>query len=286
MLGIAHRFQAAFPSLLPLTYNANNIRFRHTDRQRSQGSIRAFADGLYGSNAWQRVEFDAVPERDTLLRPQNFCPAYDAISNVTTEQVAFEEGPEYQQMLVQVNTKLGLFGNLQLSSQQIRSMWEWCRWEQTSQPNEPAAWCAPFCKIFWIFVNKKLIFYCKISTALANNQVLDFWDDFEFFYQQGYGLSNRRLAENLNCELVQDLLRYLQSNEVSDQRARIYGTHSSTLQLFLVSMGFFEDDEPMTRHNFAQQTLRLWRTGFITPKGANLAVIRYEWDLTRDDWRD
>lgn len=68
MLGIAHRYQNAFPTLLPLTYNPSNFRFRHTDRQRSQASIQAFADGLFGSNAFERVVFDSVPERDTLLR--------------------------------------------------------------------------------------------------------------------------------------------------------------------------------------------------------------------------
>lgn len=67
ILGIAHRYQLAFPSLLPLVYNPMNIRFRHTDRQRSQGSIRAFADGLFGSNAFERVVFEAVPDRDTFL---------------------------------------------------------------------------------------------------------------------------------------------------------------------------------------------------------------------------
>jgi multiple inositol-polyphosphate phosphatase / 2,3-bisphosphoglycerate 3-phosphatase len=68
MLGIAHRYQLAFPSLLPLIYNRNNFRFRHTDRQRTQASVRAFADGLFGSRSFERVVFDDVPGRDILLR--------------------------------------------------------------------------------------------------------------------------------------------------------------------------------------------------------------------------
>jgi hypothetical protein len=68
MLGIAHRFQMAFPSLLPLTYNRPDFQFRHKDRQRSQGSIHAFADGLFGSRSFERVTFENVPGRDTLLR--------------------------------------------------------------------------------------------------------------------------------------------------------------------------------------------------------------------------
>lgn len=157
-------------------------------------------------------------------------------------------------MLAQVNAKLGFTGGIELNSRQVRTIWEWCRWEDTSDLQAP--WCLAF--------------------SVANHAVLDYFEDLDFFYNQGYGLPNRRLAENLNCELVQDLLQYLQSDSATEERVRIYGTHSSTLQLFLVSMGFFEDDFPMNRHNYAQQTLRQWRTGIATPKGANLAVIRYE----------
>lgn len=191
-----------------------------------------------------------------LFQPQNFCPAYDAISNVTTEQLAFEQGPEYLQMLSQVNAKLGFSGSFELNSRQVRTIWEWCRYEQTSELSAPAAWCAPF--------------------SIANHAVLDYYEDLALYSTQGYGLSNRRLAENLNCGLVQDLIRYLESNNSADESARIYGAHASTLQLFVVSLGIFEDADHLTRHNFAQQTKRQWRSGIATPKGVNLAVIRYE----------
>lgn len=159
-------------------------------------------------------------------------------------------------MLAQVNAKLGFTGSFELDSRQVRTMWEWCRYERTSDPSASAAWCAPF--------------------SIANHAVLDYYEDLAFYSTHGFGLSNRRLAENLNCGLVQDLIRYLESNNDADERARIYGTHSSTLQLFIVSMGIFEDENDLTRHNFAQQILRQWRSGIVTPKGANLAVIRFE----------
>lgn len=192
----------------------------------------------------------------TFSQPQNFCTAYDEISNTTAERDAFEEGPEYQEMLAQVNAKLGFIGYDELDSRQIRTFWEWCRYEQTSEVDQYPAWCAAF--------------------SIANHAVLNYFEDLNLYYNEGYGLENRRLTENLNCGLIQDLLRYLQSTSTTEERVRIYGTHSSTLNLFLVSMGFFEDDFAITRHNYAQQTLRQWRTGIITPKGANLAVIRYE----------
>lgn len=68
MQDLAQRYQAAFPTLLPTTFNAQQYFFRHTDRQRSQGSMRAFADGLFGFNGFQNVTFESIPTMDSFLR--------------------------------------------------------------------------------------------------------------------------------------------------------------------------------------------------------------------------
>jgi hypothetical protein len=68
MMNLAQRFQNSFPTLLPSDYNRTQFLFRHTFRQRSQGSIRAFTDGLFGGNAFERVVFEDIPVQDTLLR--------------------------------------------------------------------------------------------------------------------------------------------------------------------------------------------------------------------------
>lgn len=70
MKGVAQRYQQVFPTLLPTTYSRANYSFRHTDRQRSQGSIRAFADGLFGQ--FETVQFETVPTDDTFLRVKRF----------------------------------------------------------------------------------------------------------------------------------------------------------------------------------------------------------------------
>lgn len=191
------------------------------------------------------------------FQPHNFCPAYDAISGDTSERDAFEQGPEYEQMMDQVNAKLGFTGSNRLTNEQVRTIWDWCRFEQTSQPSQPAAFCAAF--------------------SMANHEVLNYYKDLAYYYNQGYGTPNRRLVENLNCGLMQNLLNALQSQSSTQGRLRIFGAHTNTLQLFWVMMGAFEDDFGPTRHNFAQQALRLWRTGLISSKGSNLAMIRFEW---------
>lgn len=166
------------------------------------------------------------------------------------------EGPEYTRMMKQVNSKLGFFGSNQLNSRQIRTIWDWCRFERISEPDQSAPWCAAF--------------------SMANHEVLDYYEDLHYYYGMGYGLQDRRLAENLNCELMQNLLNALQSQSSTQGRLRIFGAHTASIQLFLVTMGVLEDEFAPTRHNFGRQLLRHWRTGIIAPKASNIAMIRFE----------
>lgn len=278
MQNLATRYQQLFPTLLPTTYNRSRFLFRHTFRQRSQGSIRAFADGLFGPDGFQSVVFEPIPEQDTFLRvsiwqftqtiaiiiilfilnflkPNDFCPAF-TLEGSSTEADAFTNGPEFRQAVTQVNAKLGFLGSNQLTTQQIRTLWDICRFEKNIDLSRPSPWCSAF--------------------SIANNEVFEYHADLEYFYLNGYGVRNRRLVENLNCGLVQDMLRYLQSSDPNEETARIYGTHSSVLHTFLVSLGVFEDENTLTRHNIGQSVNRQWRTSWLSPKGGNLAVVRYE----------
>lgn len=68
---IARRYQSAFPTLLPSTYIRSQYLFQHTDTQRTQGSLRAFADGLFGYNGYKAVVTEPIPTEDLLLRVRN-----------------------------------------------------------------------------------------------------------------------------------------------------------------------------------------------------------------------
>ena len=65
---IASRYQNAFPTLLPSTYDRSAYLFQHSDTQRTQASFRAFADGLFGYNGYKNVVPEPIPERDLLLK--------------------------------------------------------------------------------------------------------------------------------------------------------------------------------------------------------------------------
>lgn len=94
--------------------------------------------------------------------------------------------------------------------------------------------------------------------------------------RHGYGKPEyRRLYENLLCFPLQDMLLFIQSNDVNDHKATIFKGHISQF-LILLHFEVFAGDAPLTRHNFAQQTQRVWRSTKFFPRAANLAVIRYE----------
>lgn len=255
MKAIAQRYQRAFPTLLPSGYNRARFTFRHTDRQRTQATVRAFADGLFGHNGYQQVFVEPLPNPDALLRPHDNCPLYDAASDNTVQRSAWQNGNEFQTMMTQVNDKLGLLGNQRLTARQTRTIWEICNFEQLWEMGRPA----PFCGVF----------------SPNNNLVLEYFEDLDYYYNAGFG-GPRRLFENLNCPLIQDLISFLDTDSPSGETTRIYSTHSTAFTLFLVTLGVFGNDAPLTAANFNLQTLRQWRSSLVTPMAVNIAAIRYK----------
>lgn len=261
---IARRYQVQFPDILNGTYSRDRFLFRHTWTERTTSSIRAFATGLFGVEDAQNVVYEDVPAVDWFMRPFDFCPLFDQEHGwVSAERQAFLEGPEIQEMLEQVSDKLGFVGSNQLSFTQIFTIWDWCRFETAYTfefSNSPvggnSTWCAAF--------------------SVAHQLLLEYTTDLFTFHTSGYGVRNQRLLENLHCGLAQDLLNHLQSDDPTDQMARIFMGYAEEVHGMLVSLGAFRDVWPMHRHNYAQQTARNWIGSLMTPFGANLAVVRYE----------
>ncbi|XP_070502216.1 multiple inositol polyphosphate phosphatase 1-like [Chironomus tepperi] len=260
---IARRYQAAFPTLLPTTYNRNQFLFRYTDRQRTQATLKAFADGLFGEGGYRDVFFPVPPFPDNLLRPHDNCSLYDEASNTEVERTRWQNSVEFQDMLTRINDKLGLVSPQRLTARQTRTMWELCQFHQLWEPSIDA----PFCGAISPFDNLRL----------------EYFEDIDAYYTAGYGLYPPRLAENMNCPLMQDLLTFLTSTNPNEETVKIYSTHQTAFQLFLVSLGVFKDAVPLTADNFAQQTNRMWVTSRMAPMATNIAVIRYNCASGGDD---
>lgn len=261
MRNIARRLQEYFPTILTKDYSPERFHFRHASSLPTNASIRAFASGLFGENEAENVTFENVPVIDSFLMPISFCPALTQETANQHQLNAFREGPEFEEMMEQVNRKLGFHASNKLSIDRVLAMSEFCRRETMEQfalnnPDADIAWCAPF--------------------SIAHFQLLEYFTDLRYFYLAGYGVRNQRLVENLNCGLVQDLLTLMQSNDNIDQSVRVFVTHSQVIHALMVAFGTFRDTWLIHQHNFAQNSARHWLTSLITPSAGNLIVVRYE----------
>lgn len=263
---LAKRFRERFSNVFTENYTSTHYHFRHNSQARTNISIRAFASGLFGEAAAENVIYEPVPEEedDWLLMPISACPLFSEESAYfQTEELGFRDGPELQEVINQVNRKLGLQGSTQLDFNQIEAMWYWCRFEvgtmfelSDSDIGGSSAWCAPF--------------------SVANFETIEYLYDLYTYHLNGYGLRNQRLLQNLNCGKMQDLLRHMQSENDTDTKVRIFSGSIDIVRIFLVALGAFRDVWPLHRHNFAQQFQRRWVSSALSAFSANLAVVRYE----------
>lgn len=264
MQNISRRFQQIFPSILSETYTPLRFHFRHTDSQMTNDSIRAFATGLFGEAGATNVVYEPVPTVDWFLRSIDFCPAFvEETADWERQRIVFREGPEIQEMIQQVNSKLGFHTSNQMDFDQVWTMWSVCAFAvltsfeiSNSETGPDSPWCAPF--------------------SVAHHHLMEYYEDLRWFYSSGYGVRNQRLLQNLNCGLMQDLLRHMQSENDTDTLARIFVSDVNKIHGMLVVLGSFRDVWPMHQHNFAQQTNRNWLLSLITPYSSNLAVVRFE----------
>lgn len=171
------------------------------------------------------------------------------------ETNAFLNGPEYRAAVSQVNEKLGFgIGSDRLSVQEIRALWDACTFFEHINLTEPSPMCSAF--------------------SVANNQVFAFHEELDIYYTEGYGTQNRRLTENIQCGLINNLLTFLQPDDNSSEVSRIFIGNAPILSTLMVSLGLFEDDLPMTRHGLSRD--HLWKSAWINSKGAHIAAVRYE----------
>lgn len=183
MRELAQRYQSAFPSIFSSTYSPNDYFFRATNTHRTQQSLLAFAQALFGEN--ENFQFEDVPVEDFLLYPHTLCPLYSNVTSNQQEQLAFVEEPEYQQMLCQVSAKLGFHGSQVLRSTDVELLRRICEYEQSWDLNSTSPFCASF--------------------SIANYEVLEYQQDLSIYFTTGYGHAEyRRLFENMMCLLIQD----------------------------------------------------------------------------------
>lgn len=66
MRDLAIVYKQAFPTLIENTYSPEKFLFRHTDFQRTEGSYKAFVEGLFGVGAYNTFTIDP-PQNPSML---------------------------------------------------------------------------------------------------------------------------------------------------------------------------------------------------------------------------
>ncbi|KAG7154814.1 Multiple inositol polyphosphate phosphatase 1-like 2 [Homarus americanus] len=146
---LSARYQEAIPNLLRQPFTNDSFKFRHTARQRTAESARAYANGLFGHDFYEVcdkyvTEVDDNPEADR-------------------ENQLFQDGPEMTSVVASVSRRLGVG----LEFGEVEVLYDACRFYKAWDPTAASPWCVAF--------------------TPDDLKVLEYWKDLHYYYIEGYG---------------------------------------------------------------------------------------------------
>ncbi|EDW73314.1 uncharacterized protein Dwil_GK17479 [Drosophila willistoni] len=246
--GTAKLYQRYYPSVLPKPFNDTYYQFRHTDTQRTTESFKAFAEGLFGeNNGAHPVD---IPDRDLLLRPYDYCTSYkeNNYKGEGSEYYKYKQSALWNNTKADISRRLGFLYTLE--EEDIKLMFDMCRYEQAWQVDRTSVWCGAFLP--------------------EEVTVFEYAEDLKYYYGSGYGFEEN---SRLNCRVVQDMLTHL-NNPVSPHVVAYFG-HSTGLQTLLTALGINKDDIALRADNYNSLTNRRWKTSIMDPFAANFVAVKY-----------
>ncbi|XP_058829522.1 multiple inositol polyphosphate phosphatase 1 [Topomyia yanbarensis] len=250
---LAKREQDRYYEVMSGQYTKEHYLFRYTDSQRTEASYKAFVEGLFGDNAYSNIDVQPAPKDDTLLKPYDFCPAYDANKNKNkqsnSEWSKFLVSRLYLETLADISTRLGFRYNL--STEQVEAMWDACRYEQAWHLQQLSPWCSVFTK--------------------EQVNVLEYKEDLSYYYQNSYGYDK---SANLACYAVADMMKHL--SRPDNPQVVAYFTHESEIQLFLAALGALKDLDALRADNYYAMRNRRFRSSALTPFASNVLAVKYQ----------
>ena len=201
--GLAEFYKKQFPGMFG-EYSPEKFHFRHSNTQRADASYKAFIDGLYGDNANERIPNPPVPERDTLLRPYDLCPAWaqqkEDLDDPSSEVSKFKASSLYRKVIEDVSTKAGYSSPLTVKT--VESMFELCAFEVAWRIGGDSPWCTVSLSGFHCSLLNNYWIILQLFTE-DQIRVLEYARDMTEWYESG---SATDLNGRLTCELVQDMI--------------------------------------------------------------------------------
>lgn len=278
---IAHNYGKYFPNLFNGPYDDTNFHFRHTSTERTRSSFRAFVNELFGENAHQNIKNAESPKNqpDLLLKAYKNCPLWreqkKLLKQSNSEITRFENSVIFSKLIEEIKLRFGFDGILQ--KEQIKDIYDICRYEQAWHINKTSIWCSvsknPFNVNIFLIIPIVFTFVSFIPQLFTPSQmrILEYQRDLNYFYKSSHGSKSNKFIQ---CFAMEDMLNRLESD--ISPKTTVYFSHSASIQLFLTSLGALKDDIDLKADNYFERLNRKWKTSAISPFAANIAIVRYD----------
>ena len=251
MIDIGERYQSRFPILMPEIYDNQIYRFKYTATQRTEESAKNFATGLFGRHSSYRVQYPEAEHKDPVLRFYKRCQRWrsevDKNPDSRIEKEKFLKSNVYKKMLEDVSRRIGY----QVDHEIVHLMYVMCGFETAWHKNSESPWCRIF--------------------SLDEFKVLEFADDLEYYWNDGYGY---KLSYEQACPALRDVFNFFMADE--GLAVSVYFSHSGTILKLLALLGIAKEDQHLTHDLFSLYAEnRAWRTGVIDTFASNIAFVLY-----------
>ncbi|XP_039753311.1 multiple inositol polyphosphate phosphatase 1-like [Pararge aegeria] len=240
-----HRFGQKYSSFLKEVHYSV---IRPTSEQRTQGSVKAFLEGLQGINRSFVIENHII--NDPVARPYRYC-AKRGVQIINGTRLSFEiqrfqQTAEFKQVQENVQRRTGI--NIQLKPTSIMGMYDLCRFYRSYSALKRSPWCA-------VFSDHDL-------------EILEYVEDLRHYFRNGFGDS---LNPQTGAAGLKDLYEKFYASKSGHKSFTAYFTHDTMVDMIYSAMGLYEDYPKLS--GFERIKDRKWRTSFLTPFAANFVAV-------------
>lgn len=112
--------------------------------------------------------------------------------------------------------------------------------------------------------------WCSVFRKEAHLKIMEYLEDLEYFYIDGYGFE---ITRKLACRTVEDILKFLDSSDKTEKISFKF-THSGTILKLITFLELHKDDFQLRGDKMVDD--RNWRTSLIDLFASNIMVVLYE----------
>lgn len=245
---LAQRYKQRFPAILGRSYNEKDFVFEYTSRERTRSTAEAFAEGLFGKERAESINFDGKTN-DDVLQFHKECKSL--MKNCKDSKIdlkeleKFQDGPLMKSVASSMSRRLGF----NVTKDDVEVMYRACSFAYALQNDD--AWCT-------VFTADEL-------------KVIEYEGDLDDYYKDGYG-------NNINYEQACPVVNYVvnlfnSSTYNTEDRAILHFSHAGAVKKVYPRFGLFQDKQKLTADGFCSHQDRKWKSSLISPFNSNLVIV-------------